>query len=101
MLLRLVAVMALLGMAHSVQGLESATNRAPNRWATMPDQTSANLSGTHWQLAGTAGLSWVDGRQAIVTFWSSPGKKPSTIRCTAYFDKDMVESGEKCEEPAS
>lgn len=79
---------------------EGSTERPPSvRWEIVPGLTSANLSAAPSQLVGSSGLGWPDGRQAVVTFWSA--KNPhSTIRCTAYFDKDMRQTGEKCERPA-
>ncbi|TXN46305.1 hypothetical protein [Methylobacterium sp. WL7] len=79
---------------------EGSIERQPNvRWEIVPGLTSANLSAAPSQLVGSSGLSWPDGRQAVVTFWSAKTRR-TTIRCTAYFDKDMQQTGEKCERPA-
>ena len=44
-------------------------------WARDPHSTSGGLAATGWKLLGTAGLSWPDGRQAVVTFWIQPSKR--------------------------
>jgi len=72
-----------------------------NKWQFVPGLSSANLSSTPWELISTSALSWPDGRQAIVTFWRDRANAAgATIRCTAYFNPDMVQTGEKCEQPA-
>lgn len=63
-------------------------------WARDPHATSGGLVATGWKLLGTAGLSWPDGRQAVVTFWISTVKE--IVRCIDYFDADMTATGGKC-----
>jgi hypothetical protein len=79
---------------------EGPTERKPSdRWETVLGLTSASLSAAPSQLVGASGLSWPDGRQALVTFWTA--KNPhSTVRCITYFDQEMRQTGEKCERPA-
>jgi hypothetical protein len=43
------------------------------------------------------GLSWPDGRQAIVTFWKAEN---SVFRCIDYFDTSMQSTGGGCYSPA-
>jgi hypothetical protein len=51
---------------------------------------------------GTAGLTLPDGRQAVVTFWSTAviGVIGQTLvfRCVTVFDADLVETSEICEQ---
>lgn len=84
--------------------LASGADARNDRWEVVPGLTSANLASTPWVLLSSAGLSWPDGRQAIVTFWTGSRnlreKDTLYIRCTAYFDASMRATGEKCEQPA-
>lgn len=66
-------------------------------WYQMPGTTSADLAGSGWLLLSSSGLSWPDGRQAIVTFWKNPDTA-EVIRCIGYFEADMSGDGEACEE---
>lgn len=66
-------------------------------WQTMPGTTSADLAGGGWRLLSSSGLSWPDGRQAIVTFWKDPDA-PAVIRCISYFEADMSGDGEACQQ---
>ena len=59
--------------------------------------TSADLAGdATTELRDTTGLSWPDGRQAIVTFWYSG---PAMYRCIDYFDSNMQATGGLCYGP--
>ena len=44
-------------------------------WKPDPHATSGGLAAASWKMLGTAGLSWPDGRQAVVTFWISTLKE--------------------------
>ena len=51
------------------------------------------------QIVGTSGLSWPDGKQAIVTFVNVTQKDETWVyRCTQYFSPDMQQTGEACYE---
>lgn len=54
---------------------------------------AADLAKTY-KLASSVGLSWPDGRQAIVTFWQHA---PVLYRCIDYFDASMRSTGGKCQ----
>ncbi len=69
-----------------------------NRWQIVPGLTSANLASSLYLPQSSAGASWSDRRQATVTYWKSSNSL-YLIRCIAYFDKDMSQTGEKCEQP--
>jgi hypothetical protein len=69
-------------------------------WQVVPGLTSANLAASKWELVGSSGLSWPDGRQAIVSFWASENPQ-FTFRCTKFFDASMRSTGEKCEQPVN
>lgn len=62
---------------------------------------SAILPVQGWTIESSAGLSWPDGRQAIVTFWKGPEKdaylRGVVVRCISYFSADMTDTGEKCQ----
>jgi hypothetical protein len=40
-------------------------------WSPSQEDTSHGLASAGWKFLGASGLSWPDGRQAIVTFWDS------------------------------
>jgi hypothetical protein len=74
----------------------SAPSSAAN-WYSMPGTTSADLARDDWRLLSSSGLSWPDGRQAIVTFWKNPDTA-AVVRCISYFEVDMSGDGEVCEQ---
>ena len=105
MLLAGATVVAVVALPCATLAEEKPERKPWNRWAIAPGVTSANLAHTPWVLVQSTGLSWPDGRQAVVTFWATPerasgGAFALYIRCTAYFDRDMIQTGEKCEQPA-
>lgn len=65
-------------------------------WSVSTGTTSADLASRGWLLLSSSGLSWPDGRQAIVTFWKDPDTA-AVIRCIGYFEADMSGDGEACE----
>jgi hypothetical protein len=75
------------------------------RWHPLiPSVTSAGLAGLRATFLGTAGLSWPDGTQAVVTFWRREGQAHDTgepfhvtYRCVDYFTAAMEPTGGKCE----
>ena len=73
-----------------------ATKDALDGWVPS-SQTSSQLAKAKWKLTGTTGLSWPDGRQAIITFWMSNDGK--IRRCVDYMKSDMVSTGGKCMKP--
>ncbi|MFN7609993.1 MAG: hypothetical protein ACK5QX_03505 [bacterium] len=90
--MRLAALLILIAMASPVVAQE---------WKLNPGKTSALFASAGLQLSGTAGLSWPDGKQAIVTYWSMPfeGGKHFTVRCVTYFDADFRQTGDICSYP--
>jgi len=92
--LALGCVLACAGAAYSDDGHKE--NDEDKDWVIVPGATSALLqltSARKWELTGTAGLSWSDGRQAVVTFWRSNG---IYLRCFDYFTADMKSAGGLC-----
>lgn len=86
----------------AVVGLVTGVTAAwSTEWQALPGMTSAALARAGWRQIGSAGLSWPDGRQAVVSFWEGtfPGKKPVTFRCVTYFDKDLQQTGDVCYQP--
>jgi hypothetical protein len=65
-------------------------------WRVAPGCRSSILVAKGWALVASTGLSWPDGRQAIVTFWK-PNDGNAKVRCFAYYTKDMTPTGERCE----
>lgn len=102
-IVRLVATV-LLGLATSqalaqskptIELAEREKQKRPRVWEPLVGVNSADLA---WQGAmplTSDGLSWPDGRQAIVTFWA-PINREAVIRCVDYFDSNMVSSGGGC-----
>lgn len=72
-------------------------------WEWVPGLTSAELAHAGWLLHGAAGMSWPDGRQAVVTYWqASPpeaGEQMLTMQCFTYFDASARETGDACRQP--
>jgi hypothetical protein len=64
-------------------------------WSPSQEYTSHGLASAGWQFLGVSGLSWPDGRQAIVTFWDS--SEGQVTRCFDYFDANMHEVRGNCE----
>jgi len=64
-------------------------------WGIDPAATSASLARGGWKFLGLSTMSWPDGRQAVVTMWSS--KVGDFARCFDYFDPAMHQTGGKCE----
>ncbi len=65
-------------------------------WSHIPGLSSAVLADDNWDLQSSSGLSWPDGRQAIVTFWLAPLEN-GMVRCVAFFDASFRATGESCE----
>jgi len=77
-----------------------ANSAAAQSWEWLPGMTSAKLAASGWKLEGSAGLSWPDGRQSIVTFWSSviEGNR-MTFRCITALAADEQQTGDLCKQP--
>ena len=69
----------------------------PGVWTSVPGLSSAHLARSGWTQNGASGLSWPDGRQAVISFWEAVinGQKV-TVRCTTYFDANMAQTGDMC-----
>jgi hypothetical protein len=74
----------------------------PLDWEPTPRLNSAGLAASALEHTGTAGLSFPDGRQAVVTFWTAPVAEVMgqafAFRCVTVFDADLVETSETCEQ---
>ena len=73
-------------------------------WQATPAFTSAHFVQLGADHLSAVGLSWPDGRQAIVTFWyidSYGFKGGETFRCIDYFDAAMQSTGGVCYTPKS
>ena len=91
-----VGILMLCTKVVSAQGPDKTPSPSDFRWEILPGLQSAGLSSVSWLMVGSSGLSWPDGRQAVVTFWRSTGTKPLHIRCVANFDNVMRWTGEGC-----
>ena len=65
-------------------------------WIIKPGLDSATLAVAGWELLESNGLSWPDGRQAIVTFWVANSSDHKMMRCISYFDSVMRQTGDAC-----
>lgn len=70
-------------------------------WVRVPGQTLADLLQKHQRAAdveSSSGLSWPDGRQAIVTFVrvKQSGREVSRYRCIENFQANMQGTGGAC-----
>jgi len=69
-------------------------------WQLLPGMTSAKLAASGWQQESAAGLSWPDGRQAVVSFWRATFEQESlTMRCVSFFDDSLRQTGDICSQP--
>ncbi len=69
-------------------------------WQILPGMTSAKLAASGWQIESAAGLSWPDGRQAVVSFWTATFEQGGlTMRCVSYFDEHFQPTGDICSQP--
>ena len=76
-----------------VDGIAADFQRA---WRPVPGLTSGDLAKKDATLISSAGLSWPDGRQAIVTFW----KAETIYRCGDFFSTHYEQTGGGCYLPA-
>lgn len=68
-------------------------------WVLSHVGSSATFALLKGELLSSTGLSWPDGRQAVVTFWymdSYGFLGGEFFRCIDYFDKDMISTGGAC-----
>ena len=72
----------------------STASAGESTWILDAQAESASLARTGWQFLNSTGLSWPDGRQAIVTFWQSSAG--DVTRCFDYYDSNMQASGSIC-----
>lgn len=66
-------------------------------WEPGPGDT-ATFAAVGFDLIGTASLSWSDGRQSMVTFWTHTiAERSFTYRCVTHYDVNLVVTGDNCE----
>lgn len=72
-------------------------------WEPLAGMTTAKLAASGWRIDTSSGLSWPDGRQAVVSFWSMTFDQGQnfTMRCITYFDGNMTPTGDMCSETSS
>src|SRR5262245_36602335 len=94
---RLTSVCLMLGLFLNVASALGQEVAEQDKWKVMPGTQSADIAKMLLvTLASSAGLSWPDGRQAIMTFWKSGA---TLLRCIDYFEQDMTPSGGVCYQP--
>lgn len=94
---RLTLANLLLGVLLNIASAQGQEVVEQDKWKAMPGTQSSDLAKTIIvTLVSSAGHSWPDGRQAIVTFWRSGA---TYLRCIDYFEQDMTPSGGICYEP--
>jgi hypothetical protein len=87
----------LLGTFLSIASAQGQEVVEQDKWKVMPGTQSADIAKMLLiTLVSSAGHSWPDGRQAIVTFWKSGA---TYLRCIDYFEQDMTSSGGVCYQP--
>jgi hypothetical protein len=91
-------VLALTNFHTSIVSAQDMPEFYQDQWVPVGGLTSSRFAATPGAgLLTSAGLSWPDGRQAIITFWNVEGK--TILRCIDYFDVSMVASGGICSQP--
>ena len=70
------------------------SSMAAEHWETAPEASTASLAANSAKLEASSGLSFPDGRQAIVTFWTS--SSGPVFQCVTFYDASMQATGEKC-----
>jgi hypothetical protein len=94
---RLTPAYSLLALFLSVAPAQGQEVVEQDNWKTMPGTESSDIAKMLLvTLISSAGHSWPDGRQAIVTFWRSGA---TYLRCIDYFEQDMTPSGGVCYQP--
>jgi hypothetical protein len=87
-----------LAAAAALSSIAGAANA--KEWTWLSGMTSAKLAAAGWTATASAGLSWPDGRQAVVTHWRAViDGHELAFRCIDYFDENMRPAGETCAQP--
>ena len=75
----------------------SASSVVAQEWQKLPGMTTAKLAASGFQQVSAAGLSWPDGRQAVVTFWTTTfDQKNFTMRCISFYNESFQQTGDIC-----
>jgi hypothetical protein len=75
-----------------------ASPSSAEEWTPIgPEMSSAKFAAMGWEQSSSAGLSWPDGRQAVVSYWTvlRDGARV-TARCISFFDEDLRSTGDIC-----
>jgi len=94
----ILTAVAAVAMATACSAQEPAPGPASpwsGTWGLDLEASSAALARDGWRFMGLATMSWPDGRQAVVTMWTSP--LGDFARCFDYFDAALEQTGGKCE----
>ena len=92
------AILVAVALSCFVVEGKAVEQREPHQaWRMVVPLRSGDLANEKAELISSAGLSWPDGRQAIVTFWKAEN---SVFRCIDYFDKSFQSTGGVCYSPA-
>ena len=77
-----------------------SNNVLAQEWEWLPGMTSAKLAAAGWEIKASAGMSWPDGRQALITFWYAELEEGVhfTMRCVDNFNEFLQSNGGTCEQ---
>jgi hypothetical protein len=79
--------------------LASQSGVIAQEWQWLPGMTSAQLAHAGWLVTASAGFSWPDGRQAMITHWRVVIEgQEMTLQCFDYFDQNMSATGGNCKQ---
>ena len=96
-------VLGLLGLFVLPTGSGAGSLEDPwsdKAWELIPGLTSASLSAEGWRNTSSSGLSWPDGRRAVISYWQlETGDAPFTLRCISSFDVNLQPTGDECYQP--
>ena len=90
-----VAALALTATAAFADDRRTSGHAEAGVWGLDAEATSAVLARAGWKFLSMSTMSWPDGRQAVVTMWTSD--LGDFARCFDYFDAAMEQTGGKCE----
>ena len=77
-----------------------STSVLAQEWEWLPGMTSAKLAAAGWEIKASAGMSWPDGRQSLITFWYGEVDEgvQFTMRCIDDFNESLSSTGGSCQQ---
>ena len=86
------------GIFASLMAVVPASAEGQTEWKRAFGFTLPRLAQENWALQSSAGLSWPDGSQAIITFWRAPFETGTIMKCVTRYDTNLNETQETCYE---